>query len=167
MDATVADNQKLKLPLAVVLFGMVAIISAALAFEYAGYAPCQLCLEQRLPYYWGMPFVGAGLLAALFSLPACAARGALAIGFICLVATLLLGAYHSGVEWGVFAAPQSCGAGITGTSSDADSLLESLAAAKPPSCDEAAGRFLGISFANANVLGAGGLALYAFFALRK
>lgn len=163
-----AENRALFLPLSVVLLAMAGIIGAALAFEHiGGYAPCALCLEQRMPYYWGMPFVAAGIVASLLALPACAARGALAIGFVCLIATVLLGAYHSGVEWGLFAAPQSCGAGISGTSSDAGSLLESLASAKPPSCDEAAGRFLGISFANANVLSAGALALYAFFALRK
>ncbi|MEL7229754.1 MAG: disulfide bond formation protein B [Pseudomonadota bacterium] len=167
METALAENKALRLPLALVLFGMVAIIGSALAFEYMGYAPCQLCLEQRVPYYWGMPFVAAGLLAALCKLPSCAARGALAIGFVCLIATLVLGAYHSGVEWGVFAAPESCGAGLSATTSDAGSLLESLATATPPSCDEAAGRFLGISFANANVLAAGALAFYAFIALRQ
>lgn len=143
--------------------GMILIIGSALVFEYiGGYAPCALCLEQRNPYYWGIPFIVAGTLASFARWPACVVRGALAIAFLCLVATVLIGAYHAGAEWRFWPGPESCGAGITATSSDAGSLLDSLSNAKPPSCVDAAGRFLGISFAGWNVLAAGALAIIAF-----
>lgn len=157
---TAGPNQRFAL--ALVLAGMMAIISGALAFEHiGGYVPCALCLEQRAPYYWGIPFVAVGLVASLVNAPASIIRGMLAIGFFCLLATVALGIYHSGVEWGIFEAPATCGAGLSATSSDAGSLLSELATAKPPSCDKAAGRFLGISFANANVIAATLLAFIA------
>ena len=147
----------------VVLIGMVAIVGGALGFEHiGGYAPCELCLEQRNPYYWGIPFIAVGALAALFNWPACLTRGTLAIAFLCLIATALLGGYHAGVEWGFWPGPESCGAGLSATSSDAGNLLESLSNSKPPSCADAAGRFLGISFAGWNFIAALALSVVAF-----
>ena len=147
----------------IVLIGMVAVIGSALGFEYiGGYAPCALCLEQRIPYYWGIPIIALGVVSALANWPACLTRGTLVIAFLCLIATALLGGYHAGVEWGFWPGPESCGAGFSTTSSDAGSLLESLSNSKPPSCEDAAGRFLGISFAGWNVLAALTLAVVAY-----
>ena len=147
----------------VVTLGMIAVVGSALAFEHiGGYAPCALCLEQRNPYYWGIPFMIVGTLSALLKWPASIVRGALLIGFLCLIATALMGVYHAGVEWGFWAGPESCTAGLTGGASDAGSLLESLSTAKPPSCDKAAGRFLGISFAGWNVIAATFFAVIAY-----
>ena len=148
---------------AFVLVGMIVVIGSALGFEHlGGYAPCALCLEQRVPYYWGIPLMAVGLLCALFAAPALVIRGLLAVVMVCLLITAGLGAYHSGVEWGIFEAPVSCGAGLSATSSDAGSLLDSLSTATPPKCDDAAGRFLGLSFAGWNVVAAGILAIIAF-----
>ena len=94
------------------------------------------------------------MIVALFSGPAWLTRGLLAVVTVCLLITAYLGAYHSGVEWGFFEAPQSCGAAFSASDSDAGSLLDSLADAKPPSCADAAGRFLGLSFAGWNVVAA-------------
>ncbi|MEL6947619.1 MAG: disulfide bond formation protein B [Pseudomonadota bacterium] len=139
----------------VVLLGMVAAIGGALAFEHlGGYAPCALCLEQRTPYYLGIPFLAAGLLGHGLRGPACLLQGGLAIAGLSMVATAALGSYHAGVEWGWWAGPASCGAGLEATSSDAGSLFADLAVSKPPSCTEAAGRFLGLSFAGWNVVAA-------------
>ena len=148
----------------VVLAGMIVVVGSALGFEHlGGYAPCALCLEQRNPYYWGIPLLAIGVLSSIggFRWPGYVIRGLLLIGFFCMLATAALGVYHSGVEWGYFDAPLSCGAGLSATSSDAGNLLDSLATAKPPSCADAAGRFLGLSFAGWNVLAAAALALIA------
>jgi len=145
-----------------VALGMIIVIGSALAFEHiGGYAPCALCLEQRNPYYWGIPIILLGAVAASLQWPACLVRGALLIAFLCLVATALIGAYHAGAEWSFWPGPESCGAGTAATSSDAGSLLDSLSNAKPPSCTDAAGRFLGVSFAGWNVLAASLLAVFA------
>ena len=61
---------------AFVLAGMIITIGSALAFEHiGGFAPCALCLEQRVPYYWGMPIVALGLIFSWFNW-----SGALSIG---------------------------------------------------------------------------------------
>ncbi len=146
-----------------VFSGMCVAVGSALAFQHiGGYVPCALCLEQRIPYYIGIPFVAVGFISALVGLPACLTRGMLAIGFFCLLATGAMGFYHAGVEWGWFPGPEGCTAGLSATSSDAGSLLDDLSGTKPPSCDDAAGRFLGLSFAGWNVIAAAILAVAAF-----
>ena len=132
---------------------MVAVIGSALAFQYiGGYVPCALCLEQRDPYYIAIPVLAAGAISALLGGPALLIRAALAIAFVCLLATAALGFYHAGVEYGWWPGPEACSAGMSGAIGNSGSLLESLAASKPPSCNEAAGRFLGLSFAGWNVV---------------
>lgn len=62
-----------------------------------------------------------------------------------------LGVYHSGVEWGWWPGPADCG-GAAGQTTDASNLLSDLNAIKPPACNEAALRVLGLSFAGWNVI---------------
>lgn len=145
-----------------VALGMIVVIGTALGFEHiGGYAPCALCLEQRNPYYWGIPIIVIGAVAASFKWHACLVRSALLIALFCLAATALIGAYHAGAEWGFWPGPESCGAGTSASSSDAGSLLGDLSKTVSPSCTDAAGRFLGISFAGWNVIAASALAVFA------
>lgn len=137
---------------------MVAAIGLAWGFEIiGGYEPCPLCLEQRVPYYIAIPvalaalgaaFVGARVPARLLALVAAAA----------MVWAAGLGVYHAGVEWGFWEGPASC-AGGSGAVTDASSLLATLETTRFISCSEAAGRFLGLSFAGWNVVSAGLAAL--------
>ncbi|MDD9910445.1 MAG: disulfide bond formation protein B [Ahrensia sp.] len=146
----------------IVALGMIAVIGAALAFEHiGGYAPCELCLRQRTPYYVGIPIILAGALLASFNTSLRLVQLALIGAVLSLLATAGLGIYHAGAEWSFWPGPASCGAGTTATSSDASTLLDSLSNATPPSCTDAAGRFLGLSFAGWNVIAALGLALIA------
>src|SRR5690606_41379563 len=68
---------------------------------------------------------------------------------------------HAGVEWGWWEGPADGGA--VAPSSGSGSLLDQLNAVVPPSCNEAAGRFLGLSFAGWNVVAS---AILAAIALR-
>ncbi|WP_244530511.1 disulfide bond formation protein B [Salaquimonas pukyongi] len=144
-----------------VLLGMVAVILTVLGFEHiGGYTPCKLCLGQREPYYAAIPVAVLALVAGFFKWPACVIRGLLAIAGILMVYAMLLGVQHAGIEWGWWEGTGDCGGG--GTVSDAGNLLDSLGTVKPPSCDEAAGRFLGLSFAGWNVIVSLVLAVIAF-----
>lgn len=50
--------------------GMAAVIGSALGFQYiGGYIPCELCLLQRQPYYYGIPLVLIGALTAPSACP--------------------------------------------------------------------------------------------------
>jgi disulfide bond formation protein DsbB len=136
-----------------VLAGMIGVIAAVLAFQHiGGYIPCKLCLGQREPYYAAIPVAFLATLSAWLKWPACLARGALAIVGLLMVYAAILGAQHSGVEWGWWPGPTDCGAVAEGITTNAGDLFGQLATTRPPSCNEAAGRFLGLSFAGWNVV---------------
>lgn len=145
-----------------VLGGMIAVIAAVLGFEHiGGYIPCKLCLEQRQPYYAGIPVVALAAFSAWRGWPPVITRGLLVIGGLLLLTTMALAVYHSGVEWRWWAGPTDCGATAGNISSDVNDLLGDLTT-RPPACDEAAGRFLGLSFAGWNVIASAALAALAF-----
>jgi len=136
---------------AVVALGAMATLLGAWFFEYAlGYAPCPLCLQQRIPYYLVIP------LAVIVAAGVCARwpRRWLAAGLAVIALAMLvsagLGAYHSGVEWKWWAGPAACGATLGELGSG--NLLERVQTTRIVRCDEAAWRFLGLSLAGWNVL---------------
>ena len=144
-------GQNQQIAAALVFLGMIAVIATVLGFEHiGGYTPCKLCLGQREPYYMAIPLAGLALVSMLFRWPAWVIRGLLAICGLLMLYAMALGVQHAGIEWGWWEGPGDCGGG--GTVSDAGSLLDSLSTVKPPSCNEAAGRFLGLSFAGWNVV---------------
>lgn len=148
----------------VLMFGMAITVGIALGFQHiGGYIPCKLCLEQRLPYYIGIPVAALALLAALMKLPPSIVRGLLVIVALLMVWSLWLGGFHSGVEWGFWPGPDDCGL-VAPAQSGSGNLLEQLDAVIPPSCDQAAGRFLGLSFAGWNVVASMILAAIAWIA---
>lgn len=147
---------------AVLALGMAVVVGTALGFQYfGGYMPCELCLKERIPYYLGVPLMIAAFIAAAAKAPPAVVRGLIALGALIMIVGAGLGIYHAGVEWHFWAGPSSCtGFGDPG-GSDASSLLSDLNTIKPPSCDQAAGRFLGISFAGWNVVASIALAVIA------
>ena len=144
--------------------GMAATVGTALAFQHiGGYLPCKLCLEQRTPYYIGVPLMALALLSSLLNWPAWITRGLLAVGGLLMVYGLYLGVYHSGVEWAWWPGPTDCGAVAPSVDTGGKGVLDSLNSVIPPSCDQAAGRFLGLSFAGWNVVASAILAAVAFW----
>ena len=147
--------------------GMAVTVGTALGFEHlAGFIPCKLCLEQRDPYY-------AGVIAGVIALGHMALTGrdvVARIGFGLIACAMLygtyLGVFHSGVEWGWWPGPTDCTATTLGSQPDAGNLLAAIDAVKPPACDEAAGRFLGLSFAGWNVIASLAMAGMAAMAAR-
>ncbi len=146
-----------------VLCGMVVVIAAVLGFQHiGGYIPCKLCLAQREPYYTAMPVALFALIALAGRWPRCISTGLLAIVGLLMIYTAALAGFHSGVEWAWWLGPADCGATAGNISSNVGDLLGDLTAKRAPSCTEAAGRFLGLSFAGWNVLASLGLAAIAF-----
>jgi disulfide bond formation protein DsbB len=150
-----------------VALGMAITVGTALGFQHiGGYMPCKLCLEQRLPYYIGIPVALLALLAAVFRLPPLVARGLLVAVALLMTWSIWLGVFHSGVEWGFWPGPSDCGV-VAPAPAGAGNLLDQLDAVIPPSCDQAAGRFLGLSFAGWNVVASLFLAAMAWIAALK
>jgi disulfide bond formation protein DsbB len=130
-----------------------ATILGAWAFQLAGYAPCDLCLKQRIAYYIGIPVA----LLTLFVTSRRrlgshrAARLGLAALTLIFLASALFGAYHAGVEWGFWPGPADC----TGTLEKAGSMndfMKQLQTTKVVRCDAVAIRILGLSLAGWNAV---------------
>jgi disulfide bond formation protein DsbB len=143
--------------------GSLAMLATAHAFErFGGYAPCGLCLKQR-EVYWAaltVALVGYALVRARRLTPEVLALLLAAV----FAAGAVVAAYHAGVEWKWWPGPTSCtgGAGLA-VSGDLSDLLAGKRV-RPPACDEAAWRMLGLSMAGYNALISLGLAVLGFTA---
>jgi len=129
-----------------------AAILGAFYFEYfMKLAPCPLCLEQRIPYYVGIPLALVVAFAAWRKAPA----PLVGVGFATLAIVFLigvgLGVYHAGIEWKFWPGPTEC-SGPLGQLGGGGGLLEKMQTTAVVRCDEAAWRLFGISLAGYNVL---------------
>jgi len=147
--------------------GMAVTVGTALGFQHiGGYIPCKLCLEQRIPFYVGVPVMLLALASAALKLPPLVTRGLLLAGALLMTWSIYLGGFHSGVEWGWWPGPTDCG--VVAAPETGGSLLDQLDGIVPPSCDQAAGRFLGLSFAGWNVVASATIAAIGYVsAFRK
>jgi disulfide bond formation protein DsbB len=131
------------------LAGLFAIV-AAWGFELiGGYLPCKLCLEERIPYYVGLPILVVGLLLAT-RVPVLA-RGLYVVSGVIFFAGSALAAYHVGAEWKLWEGPSDCGGAATVVNSAAD-LMAAVRGTRLVSCSEASINLFGLSFAGWDVL---------------
>jgi disulfide bond formation protein DsbB len=147
------------------MLAMAATVGTALGFQHlGGYVPCKLCLEQRLPYYVGIPLMALAWLAAVSRAPTWIPRALLGLGGLLMLYGFYLGAYHAGVEWGWWPGPTDC-SGAPATPGAMGDFLSQLQTTHVVSCTEAAWRFLGLSLAGWNALISLALAAVAFASL--
>jgi disulfide bond formation protein DsbB len=148
----------------VILAIAVSSIAGAFVFEALGYAPCELCLKERIPYYAAIPVAG---LAVLFA--ARGPKGFLRAAFVALAlifaASAIFGAYHAGIEWGFWPGPKEC-SGLLDRARSVEDFLAQLQRVKVARCDAPALRILGLSLAAWNALISAGLAALAMLGLR-
>lgn len=132
------------------LIGLVVIL-AALVLQYGfGYQPCPLCLQQRWPYYIGVPIALAlGLVGD--RLP----QKPLALLLVLLAALFaygcFLGVYQAGAEWHFWLGPSNCSAGNVGANpADVGDLLNAIDNSVVVSCTDPRLRIFGVSLAGWN-----------------
>lgn len=160
---TTAGNTFYRNTALVLALAMAATVGTALGFQHiGGYIPCKLCLEQRVPYYVGIPVVVLAALSATLRLPSTVTRGLLVVAGLLMAYGLYLGVFHSGVEWAWWAGPTDCGAVSGPADPGGNGVLDALNSFVPPSCDKAALRILGLSFAGWNAIASLVLAVVAF-----
>ncbi len=124
--------------------GSAVLLAVAWGFQWAGYAPCQMCLWQRWPHW-----IALALAPALLVLPALAVAP---VGLAATLATAGISAFHTGVERGWWAGPASCAGGTDlGSLSGAD-LLSTAIPETVVMCDEVAWSMAGLSMASWNML---------------
>ncbi|MGH6841306.1 MAG: disulfide bond formation protein B, partial [Methylocella sp.] len=144
---------RIKTPFAislVILAIAIASIAGAFVFEAFGYAPCELCLKERIPYFAAIPAAGLALVFSTLGsrILLHTAFAALALIF---AASAVFGAYHAGVEWGFWPGPSAC-AGALEHAFSAEDFLKQLESVKVTRCDAPALRILGLSLAGWNAL---------------
>lgn len=137
-----------KAVLVALLLGLASILGALGSQFIGGLVPCELCLEQRIPYYLGLPLLAA-VLVLWNRLPLTAWFVAVSLGIALFAWGAYLGTYHAGVEWGFWPGPTAC----TGTGAGVNfNDLNDINAARVVPCDKVQFRFLGISLAGYNAL---------------
>ena len=134
----------------IALLGAAALLGAWFFQYVVGLAPCPLCLEQRVAYYFAIPLAVLVALGVSYG----ATPKVIQLALLAIAAAMLwntgLGVYHSGIEWKWWPGPQACsGTPSFGTVED---LQERLKNAVFVRCDEAPWRFIGLSLAGYNVL---------------
>ena len=148
-------------------FLMFAALCGAWYFEYVlKYAPCPLCYQQRIPYYFAIPL---GLLLGAVALRGgntLLVRYGLYLLALILIVSAGFGVYHAGVEWGFWQGPTSCAAGAP-SAAPVGNILESLGKVRAVPCNEAAWRLFGISLAGYNALISAFAALIAIAGARR
>ncbi len=121
------------------------LYGGALLFQYVGgLAPCSLCLWQRWPH---IIIIMLAVCAPLLRMPRLVLTGIA----ITAAVSVVLAAYHAGVEWRFWVGPGGCTANLE-TGGDLASLTDSLLATPIVRCDEVAWSFLGLSMAGWNSL---------------
>jgi len=132
---------------------MAVVVGSALGFEHIGhYIPCKLCLGQRIPYYIGVPVAAVAAISANLRWPPAVTRLLLLAGAVLMAWSLFLAVRHAGVEWGWWAGPTDCGAVSAPADTGGKGILDAIDTYMPPSCDKAALRILGLSFAGWNAI---------------
>ena len=145
--------------------GCFATLAGAWIFEFAGYKPCPLCLEERYGYYAAIPALAIALVL-LSTGRRGAATAVLVLVALAFLANGAVGVYHAGAEWKLWAGPETCGASQP-LSTGAGGLLKDLASTRVIRCDEAPWHFFGLSFAGWNAVASIVLAAGALYAAIK
>ena len=137
---------KSKTALNIILFISIFVLISAYFVEYIlGYKPCNLCLIERLPYFFAIIIILLCLTINKFY----------KIVFILLAITFAVGTilsfYHFGIEQGFFIESLACTSGDLSKMLSKEELLEQLKQ-NSISCKDVSLKILGLSLAAINTI---------------
>lgn len=139
--------------------GSLAVLFGAFGFQFlGGLAPCPMCIWQRWPHAVAL-LIGVAAMTVLWRFR----RPLSALGFLTMVTSAGLGAFHAGVEQQWWEGPTTC-VGTDPGSMNSEDLLNTLMQAPMVRCDEIVWDLWGITMAGWNALISLGLALLWIFA---
>ena len=129
--------------LTIFIISLISLLSALYIEFFLGYAPCKLCIYQRIPYLIAifLTFMGMSYFKNLIWLYAL---------LIVFFSSFLLSGYHFGIEQGIFSEFSGC----TGNSLniiDKNELLK-LLSSEVNSCKNVEFKIFGLSLAAINLL---------------
>ncbi|OYW14385.1 MAG: hypothetical protein B7X02_00145 [Rhodospirillales bacterium 12-54-5] len=145
-----------------ILGGVIPLCVALIAQYNFGLHPCHYCLLQRYPY--GVVIL-CGILSLLVTRAGLAWRVFVALGICGWLATGTLGLVHTAIEAGILTENSGCVAGAA-TNDSVDALRNAILNAPIVACNEVAARFLGLSMATWNAIGAALLIMLACWQYR-
>ena len=129
-----------------------ATIVGAWGFQLiGGYIPCELCYQERIPYYVGIPLALIALASAYFGGPTWLTRGAFILTALVFAWSAYLAVYHTGAEYGWWRGPVDCSSSGPATVTTGD-LLSQLDKTKIVPCTEVTWTMFGLSFAAWNAV---------------
>lgn len=132
----------------------------ALTSQYAfGYAPCELCIYQRVPYICAILFGAIGIFAHQPKI-------GLALTSFAFFINTIIASFHVGVEQKWWEGLTSCGGNLSSAQS-LEEMRNAIMNAPVTRCDEIAWQFMGISMAGYNVMLCLALALFALYAFTQ
>lgn len=131
MAGTLFSALDKKATLLAFILGFATILGAWASQLWGGLVPCELCLGERMPYYWGLPIL-AVILVLWNRLPLAVWYIGMLVVAAIFVWSIYLGSFHAGVEWKFWPGPTAC----TADSGSLDlSQLNDLNAVKVVPCD--------------------------------
>ena len=140
---------------AIALLVPAALLAGAYGSQYlGGLAPCEMCYWQRYAHLAGLAFAAAALAAG--RLPD-RGRSFVWLAALAILASGAIGAYHAGVEAGIFEGLTQCTATVGGGSPE--DRLAQIMRAPLIRCDQVQWSLLGISMAGWNAILSAGSAL--------
>ncbi len=164
MFAIARPNPRQDLTALLFVIGLASIV-AAWGFELiGGYIPCELCLQQRVPYYVGLPVALVVMILEVLPVPKWFVRLGLVIVAAVFIYNAGLGVYQAGAQWGWWQGPATCSGTGAILPTSAKDLLGSLDKARVVSCTEVTWRMFGLSFAGWNAIISAVVALLALAA---
>lgn len=140
-----------------------ALLGGALGSQYiGGLVPCEMCYWQRWPH-------AAAIALALFAFtapaPSWRSRAATLLAAAAIAASGAIGAWHAGIELGIFEGVTTCSTTVTAATSTAD-LFDQIVNTPLVRCDQVQWAFLGVSMAGWNaIVSLGGALLVAVLTL--
>lgn len=121
--------------------GSAALLLAALGFQAAGYAPCELCILQRWPHLAAVIIAGVVWLTGRN-------RSLAILGVFAAAVAASIAVYHAGVELAWWKGPAACSGGIGSIANiSAADLMAKIQSVPVVRCDEISWSFLGMSMA--------------------
>ena len=139
-------NFKAKISLKIIfLFSLIALISAYFIEHFLGHQPCNLCLIQRIPYWFSIIFISILFLVKKNE------KFFILLIILTFIFSFAISLYHFGIEQGFFQESAVCGVENFSENFTKEELLNKLSK-KTISCKDVTSRIFGLSLTNINMV---------------
>ena len=130
----------------ILIFSLIALISAFFIEHILGHKPCNLCLIERIPYLASIILISLIFIINKFE------KFIVVVLLLFYIFGALVSFYHVGIERGLFNESFLCELDKFNENLSKDDLLKQLENTRPISCKDVTFRFFGLSLATINTV---------------